>query len=111
MIQERSNSVLGMLPNWLYSITPHGYKLQRYLNIVHALPLRVGRWTRSPHIQAYILYTYWFQNDFQVLRDRKKQMKQRNAEETNYQDDANKSIATQSDILVKLIKDINQFPV
>jgi hypothetical protein len=40
-IQERINSVLGMLPNWLYFLTSHGRTFQRYLDIVHALPLKV----------------------------------------------------------------------
>ena len=42
MVQERINSILGLLPDWLYfRFTPHGRKLQSYLDIVHNFTRKV----------------------------------------------------------------------
>ncbi|XP_057367791.1 cytochrome P450 4C1-like [Daphnia carinata] len=42
MIQGRINSLLGLLPDWFYfQFTPHGRKLQKFLDLVHGFTRKV----------------------------------------------------------------------
>lgn len=42
MIQQRVNSFLGLVPDWIYfNVTPHGRKCQKLLDIVHSFSAKV----------------------------------------------------------------------
>lgn len=73
MIQERITSILAWIPDWVYfHLTPHGRKLQSYLNIVHGFTRKVNR-SHFSRIQIII-------NFFpKVLRSRKEQLSEQNA--------------------------------
>lgn len=75
MIQERITSILAWIPDWVYfHLTPHGRKLQSYLNIVHGFTRKVNRSHFSRIQIIIIIFFFW-----KVLRSRKEQLSEQNA--------------------------------